>query len=219
MTTRNHSLVKDEYYHIYNRGNSKQIIFIDEQDYKVFQFYLYIMNMEKRITSREAGDASYSYDRNKVLVDIGAYCLMPNHFHILLTQKENGGISKFMLKLSTAYTMYFNQKYNRTGSLYEGTFKSKHIADDTYLKYLYSYIHLNPLKIISPNWKNDLKVGKHIDAKKITEYPYSSVGYYLNNDLTENKIVETYSFPDYFPNKNRFLKEILSWINLNDYLK
>lgn len=219
MTTRNHKLVKDEYYHIYNRGNSKQIIFLDEQDYRVFQFYLYIMNMGKRITAREVGDASYSYERNKVLVDIGAYCLMPNHFHILLKQKEDAGISKFMLKLSTAYTMYFNQKYNRTGSLYEGTFKSKHINTDTYLKYLYSYIHLNPLKIISPNWKNDLKTGKHINAKKIIEYPYSSVGYYLNNDLIENKLIETSSFPNYFPNKNRFLKEILYWVNLEDYLK
>lgn len=218
MTTRTHLLINDEYYHIYNRGNSKQSIFLDEQDYRVFQFYLYIMNMERRITSREVGDVSYSYERETRLVDIGAYCLMPNHFHILLTQKSEKGASKFMLKLSTAYSMYFNQKYKRTGSLCEGVFKSKHIADDIYLKYLYSYIHINPLKLTSPDWKKNLKIGKSADLSKIMEYSFSSVGYYLGKDLIENKILETSSFPNYFPNKDRFLKEIISWVRLGDYL-
>lgn len=222
MTTRTHLLVNDEYYHVYNRGNSKQIIFIDEQDYKVFQQFLYLMNMEQRITSREVGDASYSYVRDKELVHIGAYCIMPNHFHILLTQKEDNGVSKFMLKLSTAYAMYFNQKYKRTGSLYEGAFKSKHVNDDTYLKYLYSYIHLNPLKLVNSKWKDDIKLGKSIksnDLKYVTEYQYSSIGYYLKKDLIENMILNLSDFPNYFPTNERFLKEIISWIRLKDYLK
>ncbi len=216
MTTRNHSLVNDEYYHIYNRGNSQQIIFIDEQDYKVFQHFLYIMNMEKRVTSREVGDKPYTYQREKQLVHIGAYCLMPNHFHILLTQKYDQGISKFMLKLSTAYTMYFNSKYKRTGGLYEGSFKSKHIDNDTYMKYVYSYIHLNPLKLFSPKWKEDLRMRKRINIEPVTMYPFSSIGYYLDRDLKENKIIETSSFPEYFPSKESFMKEIRLWATLGD---
>lgn len=221
MTKRIYPFVNDEYYHVYNRGNSKQIIFIDEQDYKVFQQFLYLMNMEQRITSREVGDASYSYVRDKELVHIGAYCIMPNHFHILLTQKEDNGVSKFLQKLSTAYVMYFNQKYKRTGGLFEGRFKSKHVSDDIYLKYLYSYIHLNPLKIINYNWKNDFKLDKSIknkDLKFVMAYQYSSIGFYLDKDLEENKILDNSSFPNYFPTKEKFLKEIVSWIKLGDYL-
>lgn len=216
MTTRNHSLVNDEYYHIYNRGNSKQKIFIDEQDHRVFQQYLYIMNMEQRITSREVGEASYSYTKDKELVHIGAYCLMPNHFHILLSQKSEEGVSKFMLKLSTAYSMYFNKKYKHSGSLYEGTFKSKHVDNDNYLKYLYSYIHLNPMKLKFPKWKEDLKLGKTVDLVQVTNYNFSSIGYYLGKDLTENKILETSHFPNYFHSKEKFLKEITSWIRLGE---
>lgn len=222
MSNRKHFFVEGEYYHVYNRGNSKQIIFLDEQDYKVFKFYLYIMNMEKRITSREVGTASYSYVRDSVLVDIGAYCLMSNHFHILLTQKSENGISKFIQKLSTAYAMYFNQKYKHTGSLFEGKFKSKYIDNDIYLKYIYSYIHLNPLKLVNPNWKNDFKMGKSIQNNHlqfVLGYLYSSIGYYVGKDLLENKILETSNFPVYFLTKEKFLKEITSWIRSGDYLK
>lgn len=212
MTTRAHALVNEEYYHIYNRGNSKQLIFLDEQDYIVFQQFLYLMNMEKRITSREIGEASYSYVRDKELVHIGAYCLMPNHFHILLIQKNDNGVSKFMLKLSTAYVMYFNKKYKRTGGLFEGKFKSKHIKSDGYLKYLYSYIHLNPMKLINPLWKEDAKHGKNISVGHIVQYRFSSVKFYLNENVPENKIIDTSSFPKYFLTDDIFLKEIISWI-------
>ncbi len=217
MATRNHSLVNDEYYHVYNRGNSKQIIFIDEQDHRMFQQLLYLMNMEKRITSREADSASYSHPRDKQLVHIGAYCIMPNHFHILLTQKAEKGISKFMLKISTAYAMYFNKKYKRTGGLYEGAFKSKHIIDDRYLKYLYSYIHLNPLKLHSSTWKEDIRSGKIIPFSAVSAYTFSSVGYYLERDLPENKILETSSFPGYFKNKEDFKKEVSTWFRLSEF--
>lgn len=221
MSVRVHFFQNNEYYHVYNRGNSKQIIFLDEQDYKVFQQYLYTMNMERRITSREVGEASYSYTRDKELVSIGAYCLMPNHFHILLIQKEENGISKFLQKLSTAYVMYFNKKYKRTGSLFEGKFKSKHVTDDAYLKYLYSYIHLNPLKLVNSNWKSDINFGKLIknnDLKYSVEYPYSSIGYYLFKNLEENKILNISNFPNYFQTKEKFLKEVILWIKLSDYL-
>ncbi len=217
MSTRNHILSNDEYYHIYNRGNSKQLIFLDEQDYRVFQNFLYLMNMERRIVTRDAGDAVYTYPRDKELVHIGAYCLMPNHFHLLLVQKVDQGISKFMLKLSTAYTMYFNKKYKRSGGLYEGKFKSKHVDDDTYLRYLYSYIHLNPLKLVSQNWKEEARHGKFLEINTALKYRFSSVNYYLGNDVFENKILDTSSFPDYFANKEAFLKEITTWIKLGDF--
>ncbi len=81
---------------------------------------------------------------------------MPNHFHILFKQEKEQGITTFMQKLSTAYVMYYNKKYKRSGGLFEGKFKSKYAGEDRYLKYLFSYIHLNPLKILD-------KIGKNLD--------------------------------------------------------
>ncbi len=215
MANRNHVLVTGEYYHIYNRGNSKQDIFLDKQDCIVFQQFLYSMNMEKRITTREVGSASYSYERDEPLVSIGAYCLMSNHIHILLVQEKENGISKFMQKLSTAYVMYFNKKYKRTGGLFEGTFKSKWAGEDTYLKYLYSYIHLNPLKLKNPLWKEDLKLGKNIDFRDVLEYPFSSSVDYTGTLRNENKILNRDNFPDYFPKKEDFIKEVTSWFRVD----
>lgn len=216
MSTRPHTFITDEYYHIYNRGNSKQLIFLDEQDYSIFQEILYLMNMEKRITFRDIEESPYSYVRGQQLVHIGAYCLMPNHFHILLLQKKDKGISKFMLKVSTAYVMYFNKKYTKTGSLFEGTFKSKHIDNDRYLKYIYSYIHLNPIKLVKSSWKEDLRLKRKISIQHATHYPFSSIGYYLGRESEQNKILDTSSFPQYFPKKSSFLKEVLIWISYKE---
>lgn len=214
MANRNHVLVTGEYYHIYNRGNSKQDIFLDTQDYLVFQQFLYLMNMEKRVTAREVGQFVYSYKREEPLVSIGAYCLMPNHIHILLKQEQENGISKFMQKLSTAHAMYFNKKYTRTGGLFEGAFKSKWVSGDVYLKYLYSYIHLNPMKIQNFSWKEDLKVGKKIDTKYVLEYPFSSVLDYLGVVRNENIILNKATFPSYFSERGDFLKEMMSWFKV-----
>ncbi len=141
-----------EYYHIYNRGVDKRDVFMDEDDYKRFTFLLFICNSDKSIEVRNyiknGGETSV---RSNTIVDIGAYCLMPNHFHLLIREKTENGISKFIQKVSTAYTMYFNQKMDRSGALFQGVFKSKHIDSDEYLKYMFSYIHLNPIKIIQPD--------------------------------------------------------------------
>jgi putative transposase len=126
-----------------------------------------------------------------------------------------GGVSLFMQKVGTAYSMYFNKKYARTGSLFEGKFKSSHIDNDRYLKYLFSYIHLNPLKIIEPRWKeNGIK-----DKKKIFSFlrSYSYSSYLSYSADVKEKIVTKNYFPSYFPNKQSFEKEILDWIVLKEY--
>ncbi|MEI8175112.1 MAG: transposase, partial [bacterium] len=130
MSNRTTSLVQGEYYHIYNRGNSKQKIFHDKEDYLRFISLLYISNSSESFNlydlHRDTNFNVYEIERINFLVNVGAFCLMPNHFHILITEKIEGGISKFMQKLSTAYSMYYNKKYKRTGGLFEGKFKSQH---------------------------------------------------------------------------------------------
>lgn len=216
MAIRKIPLVDGEYYHIYNRGNSKQKIFLDRKDYDHFLKLLYICNSENNFVLRDVVGESFNYIRNGTLIDIGAYCLMPNHFHILVKEKVEGGITKFMQKFSTAYVMYINTKYKRTGSLFEGKFKSQHLNTDKYLKYIFSYIHLNPLKLVNKNWKISFAKNNPKLDKYLSTYKYSSYGEYIGEKRVQSKILHKQAFPDYFSNGNKFSNEIRDWINFNN---
>ena len=215
MSIRKVKLVSGEYYHIYNRGNSKQKIFLDKEDYLRFCSLLYACNQKDnlKVNNLAKNKTLYDIERNSLLVSIGSYCMMPNHFHLLLTQFEENGISNFMQKISTAYSMYFNKKYKRTGVLFEGKFKSQHIDTDRYLKYIFSYIHLNPIKLIQSNWKEKGIRNKKEVFEFLKRYEYSSYLDFLEVERLQGKILKLESFPKYFPDKNSFVKEILEWIN------
>ena len=148
--------VKNGFYHIYNRGVEKRIIFKNTQDYKVFLKYLkeclsLPQNKEKLNTIFTLKGASFkgvprqpkNYYKN---IFLEAYCLMPNHFHLLIKQLDQKSIEGFMRSLATRYSMYFNKKYNRVGKLFQGRYKAVLITDDSYLLHLSRYIHLNPLE-------------------------------------------------------------------------
>jgi len=120
---RKFSFSLDEYYHIYNRGTERREIFLDKYDKERFLKLLYILNSEKSFKFRDVKDIPYqNISRGNQRTAIGAFCLMPNHFHLLLRETEEGGISAFMGKLLTAYSMYFNKKYKRTGGLLKELF-------------------------------------------------------------------------------------------------
>ena len=116
-----------------------------------------------------------------------------------------------MQKLTTSYSMYYNHKYKRTGSLFEGKFKSIHINDDRYMKYLFSYIHLNPIKLIQPDWKEKGIKNKDKAFDYIKNYKHSSLIDYFE-DREEGIILDKKLFPKYFPTINLMKKELLSWI-------
>ena len=208
MSTRKQTFVVGEFYHLYNRGTEKRKIFLEKKDYQKFIYLMYLCNTTKSIELRKIGE---NFDRQELLVNIGAYCLMPNHFHILITEKLENGISRYMLKLMTAYSMYFNKKYERTGKLYEGVFKSTHINNDNYFKYLYSYIHLNPAKIVDKNWRENKNTIKLLQF--VLDYPYSSIGEYRKNKFT---ILNPEPFPHYFEKINDHYKELFDWLNFKE---
>lgn len=216
MAIRKVDFSTNEYYHLYNRGNSKQEIFLDREDYEHFVRLLYLCNSLRNITSRDISKNIYDFDREETLVYIGVYCLMPNHFHLLIKEKSGNGISKFMQKVSTAYVMYFNKKYTRTGGLFEGKFKSQHIGIDKYMKYLFSYIHLNPIKLIEPKWKE--KGIKNIQGAMVflNKYQYSSYLDYINGDRVRLKLLDKKEFPGYFLNKSSIESEIFDWLKYKD---
>lgn len=219
--TRKISFSIDEYYHIYNRGTDKRIIFTNQSDYNRFIKILEICNSVERIEVRNflyGGPTSVKKVKEE-LVDIGAYVLMPNHFHILVREKTDGGISKFMKKLLTAYSMYFNKKYQRTGSLFEGRFQAKHADTDEYLKYLFAYIHLNPVKIVDPEWKengiSDIEKAK----KYLMDYKYSSYLDYMGQNREESVILNKSTFPEYFSEFKDFDNFINTYLEYKSIFK
>ena len=214
MSVRAINFVEGEYYHVYNRGNSKQIIFHDDQDYQHLIHLFNALNTKTRLKIGRIKELN-TKESGEIIISIGAYCLMPNHFHILIKQEKENGISTFMQKVSTAYVMYYNKKYKRTGSLFEGKFKSKYAGEDSYLKYLFAYIHLNPLKILDSNWKSKARYMPKEMISFLVQYKYSSFHEYFSGIFY---IINKNAFPDYFPNKESLVKSITSWFTSSDYL-
>lgn len=179
-------------YHIYNRGVEKRIIFEDEQDYKVFLNYLkeYLSSPQKTTsTILQGGTLQVNYhSRNNFSDEISllAFCLMPNHVHLLIKQKDKNSIKKFTKSLFTRYSMYFNKKYDRVGSLFQSSYKATNVVNKDYLLDVTRYIHKNPLKF----------------TKNLVD-TYSSYAHYLNHfniPWIKNKDVM-----DYF-NESSFVK-------------
>jgi len=153
------------YYHIYNRGVEKRSIFNEERDrWRFLQALALFNNRESyertlwNLQNREEGanmkslKEFLSKQERDPLVKIIADCLMDNHYHLLVKEVAEDGMAKFMQKLGTGYTMYFNKKYDREGALFQGNYKSVRVDNDKYLHYLLVYINLlNPAEIIEPN--------------------------------------------------------------------
>jgi len=203
-----------EFYHIYNRGNDRRGIFLNDSDFERFIKLLFICNSNKSVVFKTIqGVPLDGIDRGETLVDIGVYCLMPNHFHLLVREKVEGGITKFLGKLSTGYSMYFNKKNERTGKLFEGAFKATHVDNDEYLKYLFAYIHLNPVKLIDPEWKEKGVSNKGMAKEYLNAYKYSSYIDYTEQNREESVILSKGEFPEYFVDFKEFDDFISEWLN------
>lgn len=159
------------YYHIYNRGVEKRDVFLDKRDYwrflETLNYYRLTPQPMKLSDFRRSSIKSQKIDNQTEIIQIFCYCLMPNHFHLLLKQTSDSGITQFLRKAADSYTRYFNTKYDRVGPLFQGTFKAKLIESDEYLLQLSKYIHRNPLPL--KMWEGKV-------------YPYSSYGYYLTQE-------------------------------------
>lgn len=167
------NFIQGGFYHIYNRGIRKQDIFIEKKDY---QRYL---------------DRMIEY-KDRHHVSILAYCLMPNHVHLLIRQNGPEPASQFIQRLHTAYTMYFNKKYNLVGHPFQSRFKAKIITKDEYLMHLSRYIHLNPQKLVS----------------KLPAYKWSSYPDYIKGN-SDRGLVETKFVLSMFKRKNQQMEDAI----------
>ncbi len=213
----------DEWYHCYNRGVDKRKVFLNKRDYERMLLLMYLAMNELPVRLFSATDTSLKtvfdqslFKKTRRIVEIGAYALMPNHIHFVLKEIQEGGISLFMQKVFTGYTMYFNQKNERTGALFAGTFKSKHVEDDRYLKHLISYVHLNPAELFEPNWK---KGSGYILAmeKSLREYQYSSLPEFIGIERPQKLLIASSVFElfDKIPTTQQMLQEARTYESLH----
>lgn len=163
--------VNDEIYHIYNRGSEKRIIYQDRRDYNRFlkSINYYQLEGPKPKFSHFSKKNIFKPEKAGKIVKILAYCLMPNHFHLLIKQEKDNGITEMLTKLSLSYTKYFNTRHNRVGPLFQGEFKAVHIEDDEQLIHVSRYIHLNPIVSLL--------------VKDLGKYEYSSYHEYAEGGL------------------------------------
>jgi REP element-mobilizing transposase RayT len=143
-----------EFYHIYNRGVDKRTTFLDDGDRIRFCTYLQELNQTARHPQSLSRDLTRYGDSHKPTVTIHAFCLMDNHYHLLVSQRKKNGVSQFMHRLGIAYTKFFNTKYERTGSLFESRYKVKHLLSTGYLLRVADYIHANPLELLNVDVRN-----------------------------------------------------------------
>ena len=212
-------------FHIYNRGNAKQNIFHNDRDRYRFLQAIYLSNNSDcsiRLADFERNKVGYTLDniRNILkskkiiydpLVKINADVLMPNHFHFLIEELQEHGVSRFMQRFGNSYSRYFNIKYKRPGSLFQGRFKAIHIEDDNQLKYLLAYINvINPAQLIEPDIKEKGIKNLQKILEWINKYPWSTHFEYM--DLRKSPIIEKGLLGEVFPTKEiyyKFIEEIL----------
>lgn len=197
MASRKIVFAPGEYYHIFNRGVARQPTFLSKRDYEqallslsYYRFTKPVVKLSRykelslslkaqQMTAMEAG--------GDVLVDIVSFVCMPNHFHMLLRQRSEHGISRYVSQFSNSFTRYFNTKRKRPGPVFQGVFKAVHIETDEQLLHVSRYIHLNPVTSFM------------IDAKELMAYPWSSLPAYIKQTVTyidSQPVLSHFSSPD-----------------------
>jgi len=199
---RKHPLVTSQYYHIFNRGVDKRDIFMSKKDMN--RFILSIKQFNKiypvgsiRDNLRDKLSSSYLKRKGKEnpLVSIVCYCFNPNHFHFILKQETDGGISEFLKRLMGGYTKYFNLSHKRNGALFQGRFKSRLVNDDQYFLKIFPYVNINNLIHDIPEEKS------HLIASSDAEYEN------MDFDLVSKK--EADNLISFYGSKNDFKNECL----------
>lgn len=173
--------IENGYYHLYNRGVEKRKIFLNEHNYNTFLFYLKLYLSPPKLLLEP--DKIHPLTKKRIRLNIKqvslygkikllAYCLMPNHFHLLIKQKTESAITELIRKLCTAYSMVFNQRYNRVGVLFQSRYKAVLIKTDEQLMHVSRYIHQNPIDLAEDG------------PMQFINYPYSSLPQYLGKYKT-----------------------------------
>lgn len=192
--------IPESSYHCYNRGVEKRRIFMDRQDYGVF------LNRLKQMLS-DPDEIKGEYSNRELVksfygrIELYAYCLMPNHYHLLLYQYDDTAISEFMRTLGTSYTMYFNKRHERVGHLFQGRYKARPIQTDADAMHISRYIHLNPIK--------------YPDGYEL--YPYSSMQYVLFTERCPSWVATERALKSYWDSRETYSKFVKDFATEDSY--
>ncbi len=212
-----------EIYHILNKSIDKRRIFLNDKDYFRFIHDLFEFNNEDPINTssyyfiQRSRNKFYVLEGRKIrkprklLVNIHAFCLMPSHYHLLINEVKEGGIIKFMQKLGAGYVRYFNNKYKRKGTIFESRYKSILVSKSNHFLNLPYYIHLNPLDVKFPEWRerkmkdynkaieylNNYRWSSHMDYSGIKNFP----------SVTDRKLLL-----DVFGGEEKYKQSINKWL-------
>lgn len=213
-TNRKVVFANGEFYHVFNRGVEKRITFTSKYEFlravDTLNFYRFgnlsiryskYLNLNKE--KRE--ELLKGLDNKDLQIEIIAFCLMNNHFHLLLKQVKDGGVVKFMAKFTNSYTKYFNTKHERVGPLFQGVFKAVHVGSDEQLLHLSRYIHLNPV------------AGFVIESERLSSYQWSSYPEYIG--LTKTNVTNKGEVLSFFKNPRDYEKFVLNQADYSKQLK
>ena len=244
--------MEGDIHHIFNRGVDKRKIFLNDQDYLRFILSLYILNDSNnkydiwsnlnfnkqntlKILSSTTGRSGRSTtgrsgrpvvdEIRKKLVEILAFILMPNHYHLIIRVLSDNGLSKFMQKVGMGYSQYFNKQNQRSGALFEGRYKNVPIKSDEQLNIIFNYVHTNPVELVEPGWKNTGVESKDKAMYQQNTYAWSSYNDYVGKSKFA-LITDRDFYLDIFGGPNGCRESVENWIefkaqiaNAPEYLK
>jgi len=197
-----------EWYHVLNRGVDKREIVLDDSDRARFLHDLFVFNDQQSTLNFKLPDRQEQRRPRKPLVHLHAFCLMGNHYHLLLSEVVPKGVPMFMKKLNMGYAKYFNEKYQRSGALWQGKYKKKLIERDAHFLYIPYYIHLNPLDFSTPEWREGKVANTTKALEQLKNYRWSSHLDYLGEKNFPSLTVREYLAP-IIGTKENYKKEIL----------
>lgn len=203
-------------YHVLNRGTDKRSIVLDDTDRRRFVRNLYemndarpVINMQRKMKARHMSE----HDRRIPLVHIHAWCLMDNHYHILLSEIVEGGMSKFLQKMNMGYSKYFNERHARVGTLFQGKTKKVLIENERQFLYILLYIHCNPLDFLKPArlWRSK-RIGSVSTALSwLSKYQWSSYMDYV--EPTKSHTARILEGSWLFSERDSHVQELTSYLD------
>lgn len=212
---RNITYSNGEIYHLFNHGVSQHPIFLDDTDRIRFLKGLMLFNSEENLPGGNALRKLWEdpQPHGKPLVDILAYTLMDNHYHLVLEQLIENGIAKFMHRLSTGFTKYHNTKNETRGVIFESKYKAVHIQTDAQFIHISRYVHLNPYDYSNYSWREGIVNSPESVKKVLRAYPWSSYRHYLG--LENNPIVKATRILNCFNGPLDYENFVLNWTTRN----
>lgn len=208
----------ENYYHIFNRGTDKRQIFMDDEDYLRFLHDMYEFNdehhaprwKENKLHLMKGKKPEKEFERRPI-VNILAFCLMPNHFHLILKPLVDKGTSLFMKKIGAGYACYFNLKYERSGTLFQGRFKAVHIQTDAQIMHLARYIHiLNPGELVESQIREGIIDNPLALKEFLRNFKWSSHLDYLG-EKNYSSLINKNLIGGYFKSPQDYEKFMISW--------